>query len=71
MHYLQAYMYEALRLHPAIAMSLPRVVPQGGIEIDGHYLPTGTTVGANRWVVNRDQAILGEDFEAFRPERWL
>lgn len=70
MPYLQACMYEALRLHPAVGMSLPRVVPEGGIEIDGHYLPKGTIVGANPWVVHRDQSIFGEDVEAFRPERW-
>lgn len=41
MPYLQACMYEALRLHPAVGMSLPRVVPKGGITIDGRFLPEG------------------------------
>jgi cytochrome P450 len=36
MPYLQACMYEALRLHPANNTSLPRVVHEGGTEIDGH-----------------------------------
>jgi len=71
MPYLQACMYEALRLHPAVGMSLPRVVPEAGIEIDGHYLPAGTIIGANPWVVHRDHTIFGNDVEAFRPERWL
>ncbi|KAK4980787.1 hypothetical protein LTR66_010359 [Elasticomyces elasticus] len=41
MPYLQAVMYEALRLHPAVGMSLPRVVPEGGTRIAGSFLPTG------------------------------
>jgi cytochrome P450 len=41
MPYLQAVMYEALRLHPAVGMSLPRVVPEGGCEIGGTFLPAG------------------------------
>jgi hypothetical protein len=39
MPYLQACIYEALRLHPAVGMNLPRTTPQGGIEIDGNYIP--------------------------------
>jgi len=36
--YLQARMYEALWLRPAVGMSLPRIAPEGGIEIAGKYL---------------------------------
>lgn len=44
MPYLQAIMYEALRCHPAVGMSLPRVVPPGGTEIDGTYLAPGVSI---------------------------
>jgi cytochrome P450 len=71
MPYLQACMSEGLRLHPAVGMSLPRVVPAVGIEIDGKFLPAGTIVGVNPWVVHRDQEIFGKDVESFRPEMWL
>ncbi|PSK59191.1 Isotrichodermin C-15 hydroxylase [Elsinoe australis] len=71
MPYLQAVMYEALRLHPAVGMSLPRVVPQGGCTVDGVYLPAGAVIGANPWVIHRNKEVYGEDVEAFRPERWM
>ncbi|KAL2356702.1 cytochrome P450 [Cryomyces antarcticus] len=71
MEYLQAVMYEALRLHPAVGMSLPRVTPEGGVEIDGRFLPAGTVIGVNPWVVHRNKDVFGEDVESFRPDRWL
>lgn len=80
-------MYEALRCHPAVGMSLPRVTPAGGIEIDNRFIPEGvrnngisgetvltfvqTIIGVNPWVVHRDTQVFGEDVEAFRPDRWL
>jgi len=39
MPYLQAVIYEALRLHPAVGMNLPRVTPASGIVIDKHFIP--------------------------------
>lgn len=44
MPYLQACLYEGLRCHPAVGMSLPRVAPPGGINIDGRYIPEGVCI---------------------------
>ncbi|KAL0936767.1 cytochrome P450 oxidoreductase [Colletotrichum truncatum] len=71
MPYLQAVMYEALRLHPAVGMTLPRVVPKGGYQVDGHFMPAGSVVGVNPWVVHRNTDVYGHDVHSFRPERWL
>jgi cytochrome P450 len=71
MPYLQAAMKEAMRLHPAVGMLLERVVPEEGATIAGKYLPGGTIVGANPWVVARDPDVYGQDVDVFRPERWL
>lgn len=52
-------------------MNLPRVTPNGGIDVDGQYLPTGTVVGMNPYVVHRNPDISGKCEEQFPPDRWL
>ncbi|POS73578.1 hypothetical protein DHEL01_v208032 [Diaporthe helianthi] len=69
--YLQAVIYEALRLRPSVGLTLDRVVPAGGMTIDGHYIPEGTEVGTNAWAFHREPSVWGPDAESFRPERWL
>lgn len=71
MPYLQAVMKEAMRLHPAVGIPMPRYVPKGGAEIDGKWYPAGTVVGVNAWVVHHDKEVFGQDADVFRPERWL
>ena len=71
MPYLQACMKEALRLHPAIGFTLPRVTPVGGVTIAGKFIPEGIVVGVSPWVVHRNEEVYGEDVESFKPERWL
>lgn len=71
MPYFQAVMKEALRMHPAVGLTLERIVPTGGTEIAGRWLPEGTVVGICPWVLHRDKRVFGDDADQFRPERWL
>ncbi|KAL8727916.1 MAG: hypothetical protein Q9181_005529 [Wetmoreana brouardii] len=71
MPYLQAIIKEVLRVHPAVGVPLPRVVPPEGAELAGYFFPGGTVVGMNAWVLHRDKDIFGADAHIFRPERWL
>ncbi|KAK5448174.1 hypothetical protein LTS15_009199 [Exophiala xenobiotica] len=71
MHFLQACIKESLRLHPALGMILPRVVPVQGAMVCGVFIPGGTEVGCNAWTVHRDKDIYGEDADSWIPERWL
>ena len=71
MPYLQACIKEALRIHPAVGQLLERIVPEGGAEISGTFLPAGIVIGVNPWVAARDKDVYGEDSNNFRPERWL
>lgn len=69
--YFDAVVKEALRLHPAVGMLLERIVPAGGLQLpDGPFLPAGTIVGANAWVIHR-HTVFGENTDEFIPERWL
>lgn len=43
MPYLQAVISEALRVHPAVGVSLPRQVPEGGVHIEGYFFPEGVS----------------------------
>lgn len=43
MPYLQAVIYEGLRCWPAIGNTPPRVVPPGGADIAGRFLPGGVS----------------------------
>ncbi|KAK0104472.1 hypothetical protein ONS95_004761 [Cadophora gregata] len=47
--YLSACLSESQRLHPGVGMPLLRTVPAGGCELEGHFLPAGTSVGINLW----------------------
>lgn len=63
---------EAQRLHPAIGMSLSRVVPEGPpVELHGHVLPPGTIVGCSPPALHRNRDVFGQDADEFRPGRWL
>ena len=69
--YLNAVIKEALRLNPALALPMERVVPETGLQVDTTYLPAGTIVGINPWILHRDKRIFGEDAEEWQPRRWL
>lgn len=69
--FLDAVVMEGLRCFPAIPMSLPRYVPAGGRTVDGYFLPQGTTVSCQAYSVQRTDAGVFPEPDAFRPERWL
>ncbi|KAK4948697.1 hypothetical protein LTR10_012701 [Elasticomyces elasticus] len=69
--YFQACLMEAMRLRPAVGLNIYRKLPPEGMHIDGTYLPGGTEVAVNGWVVHRDKTVFGQDADDYRPERWL
>ena len=80
--YLSAVIKEALRLNPALALPLERIVPPSGLNLDlesprksldpmSYFFPPGTVVGINPWVYQRDPRIFGADPLSWKPDRWL
>ncbi|KAI1346127.1 cytochrome P450 family protein [Xylaria sp. FL0043] len=69
--YLQAVIYEGMRIFPSVGIVLDRDVPPEGMMIGGTYVPGGTVVGTSAWVIHRVQEVWGTDADKFRPERWL
>ena len=70
--YFDAIVKEAARMHPGVGLMLERVVPAEGLSLaDSKFLPAGTVVGMNAWVVHQNKEIFGKDAEVFNPERWL
>ncbi|KAF9773847.1 hypothetical protein IL306_008254 [Fusarium sp. DS 682] len=68
--YTGAAIKEAMRLHPSVGLLMERHVPPQGAEICGQFIPGGTIVGINPWVVQHDPKVY-KDPESFIPERWL
>ena len=56
-----------MRLHPSIAFTLPRIVPEGGDHIAVRFIPVGYRVGINPAVVHYDKGVFGEDANEFNP----
>ncbi|KAI0868729.1 cytochrome P450 [Hypoxylon argillaceum] len=68
--YLNAVCLEAMRIFPPLPFALPRIVPEGGDTVDGHFLPAGITVATSPIAAALDARNF-KDPLTFKPERWL
>jgi benzoate 4-monooxygenase len=69
--YLDAVINEALRLHSTSGIGLPRIVPEGGMSIQGHFFKEGTVLSVPSYTIHRDREVWGDDAAIYRPERWF
>lgn len=51
--YLNALIYETLRLHPSLPSGGLRITPQQGLNIDGTFIPGGMTVVTPQYTIHR------------------
>jgi benzoate 4-monooxygenase len=66
-----AVLHEVLRLEPALAMGLERIIKTpSGADFLGYHLPPGTCVSVPTYTLHRNPSIFPEP-EKFKPERWL
>jgi len=68
MHYLKCVIKETLRMHPPVALVVPRVT-RSDIKLKGYDIPAKTTVHINAWAIQRDPKFW-ESPEEFLPERF-
>lgn len=71
LEYLQACIYEGLRMTPPFTGLCSKSPPKGGDTINGMFIPEGTRVGHNIGGLIRRKDVFGDDADIFRPERWL
>ncbi|KAG9519726.1 cytochrome P450, partial [Aureobasidium melanogenum] len=69
--FLTSTIKEAMRLHPSVGLTMPRIVGDAGLEVAGTMIPQGWKVGMNAAVIGRSKAVYGADADEFRPRRWL
>lgn len=67
---LQACINETMRLAPSVATTIPRTVLQGGLTVDGEFLPEGTVVGTTVYSIHRNPSYFTAPDE-YRPDRWV
>jgi cytochrome P450 len=71
LQYLVTCIKEALRLNPPATNLFARVAGKSGKMIEGVFVPPGTEITSNAFVVQRDPDLYAPDPDSFRPERWL
>ncbi|KXJ91716.1 cytochrome P450 [Microdochium bolleyi] len=69
--YLQAVIYEGIRMVPPAITGFPKQVPPGGDTLCGQFVPGGTDIFVNLWSMVRDKEVFGSDADVFRPERFI
>ncbi|KAJ0118711.1 cytochrome p450 [Diaporthe amygdali] len=69
--YLQAVIYEGMRMRSPAPGLYPKVVPAGGDTLCGKFVPEGTAIGMNTSAMLASTRHFGEDANLFRPERFL
>ncbi|SPO01584.1 related to cytochrome P450 CYP4/CYP19/CYP26 subfamilies [Cephalotrichum gorgonifer] len=67
--YLNQVIDETLRLYSAVPAGLPRLVPTGGAELAGFWLPGGSTVTTQAYTLHRNPEVFPRP-EVFDPTRW-
>ncbi|GAP85672.1 putative cytochrome P450 [Rosellinia necatrix] len=70
LNYMLACLNEALRLYPPVPVGLPRVVPKGGNNIAGHWVPQDSVVSVWQLAAYYSSRNFARP-EEFCPERFL
>jgi cytochrome P450 len=70
LEFMLACLNETMRVYPAVAIGMPRVVPKGGHEIAGQFIPEDTVVAVWQLAANRSALNFTKPDE-FHPGRYM
>ncbi|KAM1109056.1 hypothetical protein ACFX13_008631 [Malus domestica] len=70
LHYLQAAIYESMRLYPPVQFD-SKFCEQDDVLPDGTFVRKGTRVTYHPYAMGRIQESWGSDCMEFKPDRWL
>ncbi|KAM0128658.1 hypothetical protein ACHAO1_008880 [Botrytis cinerea] len=68
--YLTAVVKESMRIHTIVGGVLPRIVPDGGVVVDGYFMPAGTSISQSIHSLHHNASVFPSP-EKFDPERWI
>ena len=68
--YLRACIDEALRMSPPVGGALWREVREGGLVVDGQFVPEGYDVGCSIYCLHHNEECYPNSF-VFNPDRWI
>lgn len=70
--YLQAVIYEGLRMNPPFSGQMAKKAPPGGDTLpNGVFIPGGVDIAHSTLSMQRLPDVFGSDVDVFRPERWI
>ena len=69
--YVEAVLKESMRKYPVAHVNFRKVNQKEGVYIGDMYLPQGTWVHLNAYVLQNLECNWGSDVDEFKPERWL
>ncbi|XP_031487276.2 cytochrome P450 94A2-like [Nymphaea colorata] len=70
MNYLHAALCESMRFYPPVPADI-KYAAEDDVLPDGTPVPKGASVMYHPYAMGRTKSLWGEDWEEFRPERWL
>ncbi|XP_055812054.1 cytochrome P450 94C1-like [Solanum dulcamara] len=70
LHYLQASVYESMRLYPPIQFD-SKFCLDDDLLPDGTFIKKGTRVTYHPYAMGRMEELWGVDYLEFKPERWI
>lgn len=71
LQYLQACIWEGIRMYPPLFGLKTKLPPKGGDTIKGIFYPDGIQVGFCDSGLCRKESEWGSDADQFRPDRWM